>query len=133
MSQYIPDITERFPEGYGGVDMTPSYFGEPVDWTQAYGYEEVDDGISIPMETEPNKFIEGNIYTRYGMYGGITYYKVEAIDKVNRKILMSEIWEDIDGSGRRPAQWHDLSEDENGNERAFEYRSQTFGDVYIYA
>lgn len=26
MKQYIPDITERFPEGYGGVDMTPAYF-----------------------------------------------------------------------------------------------------------
>lgn len=32
---YIPDITERFPEGFGGVDMTPSFFGEPVDWSQA--------------------------------------------------------------------------------------------------
>ncbi len=26
MSQYIPDITERFPEGFGGVDMTSKYF-----------------------------------------------------------------------------------------------------------
>jgi len=26
MNQYIPDITERFPEGYDGVDMTDSYF-----------------------------------------------------------------------------------------------------------
>ena len=26
MGQYIPDITERFPEGFGGVDMTDSYF-----------------------------------------------------------------------------------------------------------
>ena len=26
MSQYIPDITERFPEGYGGVDKTEDYF-----------------------------------------------------------------------------------------------------------
>ena len=23
---YIPDITERFPEGFCGVDMTASYF-----------------------------------------------------------------------------------------------------------
>ena len=23
---YIPDITERFPEGFGGVDMTDRYF-----------------------------------------------------------------------------------------------------------
>ena len=42
MGQYIPDITERFPEGYGGVDMTPSFFGEPVDWSRAYQEDEYD-------------------------------------------------------------------------------------------
>lgn len=40
--QYIPDLTERFPEGFDGVDMTPSYFGEPVDWNRAVGYDDVD-------------------------------------------------------------------------------------------
>ena len=25
---YIPDLTERFPEGFGGVDMTDKYFPE---------------------------------------------------------------------------------------------------------
>lgn len=25
-SAYIPDLTERFPEGFGGVDMTDSYY-----------------------------------------------------------------------------------------------------------
>lgn len=24
--QYIPDLTERFPEGFGGVDLTDKYF-----------------------------------------------------------------------------------------------------------
>ena len=28
MSQYIPDMTERFPEGLDGVDMTSRYFPE---------------------------------------------------------------------------------------------------------
>ena len=40
---YIPDITERFPEGFRGVDMTPSYFGEPVDWTNALHSDEEDE------------------------------------------------------------------------------------------
>lgn len=26
MGQYIPDLTERFPEGFDGVDMTDSFF-----------------------------------------------------------------------------------------------------------
>lgn len=25
-SAYIPDLTERFPEGFGGVDLTDSYY-----------------------------------------------------------------------------------------------------------
>ena len=36
MKQYIPDITERFPEGYGGVVMTPAYFCEAGGWGRAY-------------------------------------------------------------------------------------------------
>lgn len=35
-STYIPDLTERFPEGFGGVDMTdryyPSFNGLPDPW-----------------------------------------------------------------------------------------------------
>ena len=34
-SQYIPDMTERFPEGMDGIDLTDSYFPpthfEPID------------------------------------------------------------------------------------------------------
>lgn len=53
MKQYIPDITERFPEGYGGVDMTPAYFGEPVDWSKAYQREMVlcQDLVQIKMRS----------------------------------------------------------------------------------
>lgn len=44
---YIPDMTERFPEGMNGVDMTPSYFGEPVDYSRAYGYEPTPNKFNI--------------------------------------------------------------------------------------
>ena len=27
---YIPDLTERFPEGMDGIDMTPSFYNEPI-------------------------------------------------------------------------------------------------------
>lgn len=39
--QYIPDLTERFPEGFGGIDRTDSYFNEPRrDYISAmYEYE----------------------------------------------------------------------------------------------
>lgn len=159
---YIPDLTERFPEGFGGVDMTPSFYGEPVDYSRAYGYEDeerwgyedrnygrmggyepsyeelVADGEyeDVPFpRTEPltRAFEIGTEYQIYGIYGGITYYKVEKIDRENKRILLSETWVDVDGTGKRPAEWHDLEEDDNGNEKALEWESEEYGKFWIHA
>lgn len=44
---YIPDLTERFPEGFGGVDLTDSFFGggyyNPYDLYDPYEVEENED------------------------------------------------------------------------------------------
>ena len=130
MGQYIPDLTERFPEGYGGVDMTPSFFGEPVDLSRAY--KENDDYYEEDS-TEIRKFEIGDEYRVEGLYGGITYYTVEDIDRENKQILLSEVWVDVDGTGTRPSSWHKLEEDEDGNERALEWSSQSYGDFWIAA
>ena len=46
---YIPDLTERFPEGFGGVDMTDRYF---PDWGT---YElEMEERMWEAMEQEYN-------------------------------------------------------------------------------
>jgi hypothetical protein len=128
MGQYIPDLTERFPEGFRGIDMTPSYFGEPVDWSDPYGYCE--DVYEEPME--PRKFELGKEYKQVGIYGGVTYYTVEEIDRKEGKVLLSEVWVDVDGTGTRPAEWHKLAEDENG-EIALDWVSREYGDIWIYA
>ena len=134
MGQYIPDLTERFPEGFGGVDMTPSYFGEPVDYSRAYGYEPTYEELVESGEIEvPRKFNIGNEYRQVGFYGGVTYYKVKKINREEKKILLSEVWEDVDGTGTRPSEWHKLDVDEQGNERALEWTSKDFGDIWIYA
>jgi hypothetical protein len=134
MSQYIPDLTERFPEGFDGVDMTPSYFGEPVDWSRAIREDDFEEECEIfEEEIEPRQFEIGNEYREVGIYGGVTYYKVEEIDRENKKILLSETWVDVDGAGKRPAEWHRLEVDENGGERALEWTSKDFGDIWIYA
>lgn len=138
MGQYIPDITERFPEGYGGIDMTPSYFGEPVDWSQAYdagdSYEGYEEDGEIPFTEESSgKFDLDQEYSQVGIYGGVTVYKVEAIDRENSKILLAEVWYDVDGTGTRPAKWHDLAVDKNGKEKALEWASETYGEFWIYA
>ena len=135
MGQYIPDLTERFPEGFGGVDMTPSYFGEPVDWSRGYKEEDFEECEIFEEEIEPRQFKIGDEYRQVGIYGGVTYYKVEEIDRENKKILLSETWVDVDGTGKRPAQWHKLEVDKehNGNERALEWSSKNYGDFWIYA
>ena len=59
MGTYIPDLTERFPEGFGGVDLTDSYFPsfgshrylDPF----AYMEQELDDNIHIPREIEEDE------------------------------------------------------------------------------
>ena len=136
MGQYIPDITERFPEGFGGVDMTPSYFGEPVDYSLAYGYEPTYEELVESGEIEEPKYFKvGQSYRVVGIYGGITTYVVKEIDRSKDRILLAEYWEDVDGSGTRPAEWHDLESDNehNGDERALEWESKQYGKFWIYA
>lgn len=35
--QYIPDLTERFPEGFDGIDLTDSFF--PYDTRIDYDFD----------------------------------------------------------------------------------------------
>lgn len=135
---YIPDITERFPEGFGGIDMTPSFFGEPVDYSRAYQEEFREDNMEMSCEeeaeaSEVRKFELTKEYRQVGIYGDVTIYKVKEIDRDNKRILLSETWHDVDGSGTRPAKWHKLDQDEAGNERVLEWTSKEFGDVWIRA
>jgi hypothetical protein len=126
-------MTERFPEGLGGVDMTPSYFGEQVDWDRAYK-EDKYENEQEEVPTEPRKFQVGDTHRQEGFYGGLTWYTVEKIDRENGKILLSEVWHDVDGSGTRPSKWHKLEVDEQGNERALEWYSQAHDmEFWIYA
>lgn len=49
MSQYIPDLTERFPEGFDGVDLTDSYF--PSEGC----YSDVESSMWDELEREYNE------------------------------------------------------------------------------
>ena len=138
MSQYIPDITERFPEGYDGVDMTSSYIGGPDDcWSRAYQPEEdpddpdLDDDDSDPA-TEPKKFQVGQVYEIVEFDGGITIYTVLQIDRDHGKMLLKDQWRNVDGHGTRGKEWHKLEVQENGNERCLQDASED-GDEWFYA
>lgn len=131
---YIPDLTERFPEGFGGVDMTPAYFGGEVDWSRAYKEDEdYRELFEEETPTEPKKFEVGDEYREVGIFGGVTNYIVKEIDRENGRILLAEVWYDVDGSGTRPAQWHKLDLDDDGNEKALKWSSKNYGDFWIYA
>lgn len=130
---YIPDLTERFPEGFGGVDMTPSFYGEPVDWSRAIKEDDYEGDYEEEVKIAPRKFEIGNLYRQVGTFGGVTYYTVDDINRDENKILLGEIWHDVDGTGTRPAKWHELKTDEKGNEKALEWESNTFGKIWIFA
>lgn len=133
MSNYIPDLTERFPEGFGGVDMTDSYF--PSRHFRESDLWEMDNrnDEEILHEIEPKLFEVEQRYRVVGIYGGVTTYKVEEVNREENKILMSEVWEDVDGTGTRPSQWHKLEKMDDGNERALEWTSDKYGDFWINA
>lgn len=136
MGQYIPDLTERFPEGFGGVDMTPSYFGEPVDWRRAYKEDDYDayyEELEALERKEISLFKIDHEYENIGIFGGITIYKAKSIDREAGQILLAEAWRDVDGEGTRPAKWHKLEIDEYGNERVLLWTSKTYGDIWLYA
>lgn len=119
---YIPDLTERYPEGFRTFDE-PDYGYEPT-------YEEL---VASGEIQEPNIFHIGNQYRQVGLYGGVTIYEVKEIDRDNNRILLAEMWFDVDGNGTRPAQWHKLVTDENGNEKALDWVSEEFGKIWIWA
>ena len=134
MGQYIPDLTERFPEGFGGVDMTNRFFpsgGYEPSWDELN--EDDNDELEILYEVEPKRFEIGNRYTYYGVFGGITHFTIKEIDRENNKITCSQTWEDLDGSGTRLDETFELSEDENKNERFIVEDSERYGKHYVFA
>ena len=54
MNQYIPDLTERFSEGFGGEDSTDSYFGGGCNDYEEY--EEPTEEEEAQFEREFQKF-----------------------------------------------------------------------------
>ena len=130
--QYIPDLTERFPEGFGGVDLTDSFFGGTG--YDSHMFDHYDDYMNEePVEEPVRKFEIGREYRKVGVFGGVTVYKVEQIEREKSRILLSETWYDLDGTGTREPQWHDLITDEKGNEKCLEWESEKYGKFWIEA
>jgi hypothetical protein len=123
---YIPDITERFPEGFGGVDMTDRYFPSRrtswEDWSEAelIGYDD------IPYETEPKpkRFEIGQHYMWTDWFtGGQSYYVVAG--RTNGRLALVEYRRELDGEYKGTENFKILT-DENGNEylHMCEYRGE---------
>lgn len=134
MSQYIPDLTERFPEGFGGVDMTSKYFpsrGNIYDmWdvmseSDLIGY----DDMPPTTETKPRVFKIGQEYEWVNWFtGGVSYLTVKKIK--NSKLTFSEYRREIDGEYEKEELFN-IAKDENGDEYIVmcEYRGE-IGKLY---
>lgn len=124
MSQYIPDITERFPEGFGGVDMTDRYFPSKrmayEDWMDDWY-----DGEEIPYEEEitrkeisenikPKRFEIGQHYMWTSWFtGGQSYYTVKEV--TDNKVVFTEYRREIDGEYEIEEEF-DIHTDEDENQ-----------------
>ena len=119
MGQYIPDITERFPEGFGVVDMTDRYFPSrraSWDWgdfteAELIGYDEIPYEIE---EEKPKRFEVGQHYMWTSWFtGGQSYYTVK--DVTETKVVFSEYRREIDGEYEMEEEY-EICTDENGNQ-----------------
>ena len=114
MSQYIPDITERFPEGFGGVDMTDRYFPSrrAMDWGDLE--EEYSEEIPYEIEEKPKRFEIGQSYMWTGWFtGGRSHYTVKEV--TDTKVVFSEYRREIDGEYEMEEEF-DIHTDEDGNQ-----------------
>ena len=120
---YIPDLTERFPEGFGGVDMTSRYFpSERTLWDD----DMEDYTFEIPREEEPKPrvFKVGQEYEWIGWFtGGVGCYTVKKIK--DRKLTFAEYRQEIDGEYSKEETF-DILTDDNGDEyiKMCEYRGE---------
>ena len=121
---YIPDLTERFPEGFGGVDMTSRYFPSKGDvW---YDWSALDDVFDIPYEEKEveKKFAVGQAYEWTSWFtGGVSYLTVKEIK--DGKLTFAEYRMEVDGEYTMEETFEILT-DENGNEyvKMCEYRCE---------
>lgn len=96
MGQYIPDITERFPEGFGGVDMTDTYFGGRarggyLNEAELIGYGDLPDEIETP-----GRFEVGDRYFWTDWFsGGQSHYVV--IERTPDRVTFAEHRTEMDG------------------------------------
>ena len=102
---YMPDITQRYPEGFG----MPSRDMSEAD---LIGYDD------IPYEVEgddiPKRFAVGQEYMWTDWFtGGQSWYTVKEI--TNNKVVFSEYRREIDGEYEMEEKY-DICTDESGNE-----------------
>lgn len=107
-NDYIHDLTQRYPAGFYEPEENgyESLGYEPT-------YEEIlEDG---EYETDENNNLSiGDVFKDYEFDGGITVYTISKFNKDRTKVFLTEIWYNIDGSGKRHPSWHKIERDENG-------------------
>lgn len=117
MGQYIPDLTERFPEGFGGIDLTDTFFGGSPRGGYINEDEYWDLKEEIPYEAEekrPRKFEVGQQYEWVGWFtGGRSFYTVT--ERTPDRLVFSEYRFEIDGEYKLTESFKILT-DENGDE-----------------
>lgn len=122
----IPDITERYPEGFGGES-----YDDYCNRNYARMYEDdYDDGIEIPNEAEevddPYTFEVGETYGVEDLYGGTTYYRCTRRTK-NRVWFRSADWRAwVDNIDEREEQKYTIERNEYGDEEALIYHSDAY-------
>ena len=112
MRDYIPDLTERFPEGFGGVDMCKPRDPEYEFWMAVEEAERYEEEIKYK---ELKRFEVGQRYELVCWFtGGVGNYTVKAKD--DEYITFSIGRHELDGDHECEDEKYQLKYDDDGNE-----------------
>ena len=119
---HIPDLTERYPEGFGGIDMYAGYDPEYEFWRVVEEAEKCEEEIKYK---ETKRFKVGEEYESVCWFsGGIGYYTVKAKD--DESVTFSIGRHELDGDHDCKDETYKLKYDDDGNEyiTLYEYHGE---------
>lgn len=117
-TNYIPDLTERYPEGFGGIDTLSSRDLEYNAWSDYMrSFEEEEKRI----KDNPFRFAVGQHHTIILNDGGLLKLTVSDVSEDRTKVLFDRVLINRDANNNRketslPTEWRNIEKDGNGEE-----------------
>lgn len=115
MNNYIPDLTERYPEGFNSPEPRDPEYDAWSDYTRWFEEEEK------RIKDNPFRFAVGQHHTIILNNGGLLKLTVSDVSEDRTKVLFDKVLINRDANNNRketslPTEWRNIEKDGNGEE-----------------